>query len=78
VEEIAMKKPKTVADLFAVADVCIEVSETRARLLESRGKRSSRRRDNREVNTTERDQKYRGGYCYRGKQSSYQKEMRLF
>jgi hypothetical protein len=24
VEEIAMKKPKTVADLLAVADVCIE------------------------------------------------------
>jgi hypothetical protein len=27
VEEIAMKKPKTVADLLAVADVCIETSE---------------------------------------------------
>jgi hypothetical protein len=78
VEEIAMKKPKTVADLLAVADVCIEPSETQARLLESRGKRLSRRRDNREVNTAERDQKYREGYCYRGKQSSYQKEMRLF
>jgi hypothetical protein len=30
VEEIAMKKPKTVADLLAVADVCIEASEARA------------------------------------------------
>jgi hypothetical protein len=38
VEEIAMKKPKTVADLLAVADVCIEASEARAQLLESRGK----------------------------------------
>jgi hypothetical protein len=38
VEEIAMKKPKMVADLLMVADVCIEASETRARLLESRGK----------------------------------------
>jgi hypothetical protein len=28
IEEIAMKKPKTVADLFAVADVCIEASNT--------------------------------------------------
>jgi hypothetical protein len=38
VEEIAMKKPKTVADLLAVVDVCIEASEAQARLLESRGK----------------------------------------
>jgi hypothetical protein len=27
VEEIAMKKPKTVADLLAVTDVCIEAFE---------------------------------------------------
>jgi hypothetical protein len=37
-EEIAVKKPKTVANLLTVADVCIEASEARARLLESRGK----------------------------------------
>jgi hypothetical protein len=30
VEEIAMKNPKTVADLLAIADVCIEASEARA------------------------------------------------
>jgi hypothetical protein len=47
VEEIVMKKPKTVAGLLAVADVCIEASEARARLLESRGKGPSRRRDDR-------------------------------
>jgi hypothetical protein len=41
VEEIAMKKPKTVADLFTVVDVCIEASKARARLLESRGKGTS-------------------------------------
>jgi hypothetical protein len=41
IEEIAMKKPKTVADLFAVVDVCIEASKARARLLESRGKGTS-------------------------------------
>jgi hypothetical protein len=35
VEEIAMKKPKMVADLLTVADVCIEAQ---TRLLESRGK----------------------------------------
>jgi hypothetical protein len=35
VEEIAMKKPKTVVDILAVADVCIETSEARAQLLES-------------------------------------------
>jgi hypothetical protein len=38
VEEIAMKKAKTMADLLAVADICIEASEARARLLESCGK----------------------------------------
>jgi hypothetical protein len=27
VEEIAMKKPKTMVDLLAVTDVCIEASE---------------------------------------------------
>jgi hypothetical protein len=53
VEEIAMKKPKTVTDLLAVADVCIEAFESRARLLESRGKGLSKRRDDREVNTAE-------------------------
>jgi hypothetical protein len=35
VEEIAMKKHKTMADLVMVADVCIEAFEVRARLLES-------------------------------------------
>jgi hypothetical protein len=38
VKEIAMKKPKTVADLLTVADVCIKASEAQAQLLESRGK----------------------------------------
>jgi hypothetical protein len=38
VEEIAIKKPKMVVDLLAVADVCKESFEARARLLESRGK----------------------------------------
>jgi hypothetical protein len=74
-----MEKPKTVADLLTVADVCIEASEARARLLESRGKGPSRRRDDREVNTAKQgDQKDRGGYRYRGKQYSYQKERRPF
>jgi hypothetical protein len=27
VDEIAMKKPRTVVDLLAVADICIEASE---------------------------------------------------
>jgi hypothetical protein len=36
-----MKKPKTVGDMLAVVDVCIEASEARARLLESRGKEVS-------------------------------------
>jgi hypothetical protein len=29
-EEITMKKPKTVADLLTVTDVCIEASEAQA------------------------------------------------
>jgi hypothetical protein len=43
VEAIAMKKLITVADLLAVADVCIEASEARAWLLESRGKGASKK-----------------------------------
>jgi hypothetical protein len=38
VEEIAMKKPKTVVDLLVVVDTCIEASEARAQFLEFRGK----------------------------------------
>jgi hypothetical protein len=43
-KEIAIKKPKTVADLLMVPDVCTEASEARARLLESRGKGPLRKR----------------------------------
>jgi hypothetical protein len=53
-EEITMKKPKTVADLLTVTDLCIEASEARARLLESQGKGTSRKKDDREVNTADR------------------------
>jgi hypothetical protein len=74
-----MKKPKMVADLLAVADVCIEAFKAQTRLLESRGKGLSKRRDDREVNTVEQgDQKDHGRYCYSGKQSSDQKERRPF
>jgi hypothetical protein len=52
-EEIAMKKPKTMASLLAVADICIEASEAQARLLDSRGKGPSRKMDDWEVNTVE-------------------------
>jgi hypothetical protein len=51
VEEIAMKKLKMVADLFAVADVSIEAFEARLRLLKSWGMGTSRKKDDREVNT---------------------------
>jgi hypothetical protein len=74
-----MKKPKTVADLLAVADVCIETFEVRARLLESRGKGPARRKDDREVNTGERgDRKDHMDQGFHGKQSSGQKERRHF
>jgi hypothetical protein len=41
VEEIVMKKLKTVADLLAIVDVCIQASEAREQLLESRDKGTS-------------------------------------
>jgi hypothetical protein len=79
VEEIAIKKPKAVADLLVVADVCIEASEARARLLESHGKEPLRKKDDREVNIADRgDQKDRRDHGYHGKQSSDQKEKRPF
>jgi hypothetical protein len=48
-EEITMKKSKMVADLLAVADVRIEASKAQAWLLESRGKGTSRKKDDQEV-----------------------------
>jgi hypothetical protein len=79
VDEIAMKKSKMVADLLTFTDVCIEASEAWARLLESRGKGTSRKKDDHEVNTADRgDHKDRGDRGYRGKQSSEQKENRPF
>jgi hypothetical protein len=79
-EEIAMKKPKMVVDLLAVADVCIEASEARARLLESHNKEPSKKKqDDREVNVIDRgDHKDHGDREYHSKQSSDQKEKRLF
>jgi hypothetical protein len=49
-----MKKPKMVGDLLAVTDICIDALVTRARLLESRGKRPSRKKEDREVNIADR------------------------
>jgi hypothetical protein len=47
-----MKKPRTMTDLLAVTDICIEASEAWARLLESHGKGlSKKKQDDRKVNT---------------------------
>jgi hypothetical protein len=79
VKEIAMKKPNTVADLLAVVDVCIKAFEAQAQLLEPHGKGSSRKKDDREVNTADRgDQKDRRDHVYHGKQPSDQKKKRPF
>jgi hypothetical protein len=82
VEEIAMKKSKTMVNLLVVADTCIEASEAQARLLESRDKGPAKKQDDREVNTTDQgDRKDRGDNGYRGnrqQQSSDQKERRHF
>jgi hypothetical protein len=70
-EEITMKRPKIVANLLTVVDVCIEASEARARLLETRGKGTSRKKEDHEVNTVDRgDCRDRGDHGYHGKQSS--------
>jgi hypothetical protein len=66
-EEIDTKKPKTVADLFTIADTCIKASKARARLLESHAKGPSKKKqDDREVNMTDRGD-YKDcrdrGYC---------------
>jgi hypothetical protein len=54
IEEIAMKKPRTVVDLLTGAYVCIEASEAQVWLLESRGKGPSKKKhDDRVVNTTD-------------------------
>jgi hypothetical protein len=55
VEEIAMQKPKTVVDLLAVTDICIEASEARARLLDSRNKGPGKKKqqEDREVNAVD-------------------------
>jgi hypothetical protein len=52
-EEIDMKKPMMVADLLTIADICIEASEAQARLLESWGKGTSQKKDDRVVNTAD-------------------------
>jgi hypothetical protein len=68
-----------VADLLIVTDVCIEAFEAWTRLLESHGKGSSRKKDDREVNTADRgDRKDREDRGYHGKQSLDQKEKRPF
>jgi hypothetical protein len=80
VEEIAMKKPKIVVDLLTVTDTCIKASKAWARLLESHGRwPSKKKKDDREVNTTDwRDRKDHGDRGFHGKQSSNQKEKRSF
>jgi hypothetical protein len=70
---------KTVADLLAVADVCIEASEAWAWRLETRGKGTSRKKEDHEINIADRgDHKDRGDRGYHGKQSSEQKEKMHF
>jgi hypothetical protein len=55
VEEIAMKKPKTMADLLAFTDVYIEASEARAQFLDSRNKGppEKKQQEDQEVNTAD-------------------------
>jgi hypothetical protein len=78
VEEIALKKPKMVADLLAVVDICIEASEARAQLLESHNKGPSKKKqqEDRDVNTT--DHGDRGNRGNRQQHLADQKEKRPF
>jgi hypothetical protein len=83
VEEIAMNQARMVANLLALADVCIEAFEAQAWLLESWGKGPSKKKqDDREVNTTDRedhgdcgDHRYHGNHQ---QQSLDMKEKRPF
>jgi hypothetical protein len=52
IEEIAMKKPKIVANLLVVVDVCFEASEARARLLDThnKGPSNNKQQEDQEVN----------------------------
>jgi hypothetical protein len=83
VEEIAMKKPRMVADMLAVANVCIKAFEARSRLLDSHGKGPLKKKQNgREVNTTDwGDHKDHRDHIYHlnhQQQSSDKKENRSF
>jgi 6-phosphogluconate dehydrogenase (decarboxylating) len=67
-----MKKPKTIADLLAVADVYIEASEARAWLLDScnKGLVKKQQQEDREVNVVD--------HGNRMQQPADQKEKRSF
>jgi hypothetical protein len=79
-KEITMKKPKMVANLLVVTDICIEASEAWAWLLDSRGKGSvKKKQDDQEVNTTDwGDHKDCGDRGNHQQQPSDQKESRPF
>jgi hypothetical protein len=51
-----MKKPRTVADLLTVANVCIKTSKVRARLLDSRNKGHAKKKQQKDrvVNAADR------------------------
>jgi hypothetical protein len=68
VEEIAMKKTKIMTDLLMVVDTCIEAFEAWARLLESRGKGPTKKKqDDQEVKMTDwGDRNDHGDRRYRG------------
>jgi hypothetical protein len=55
VGEIIMKKPRTVVDLLAAADVCIEALEAQVWLLElhNKGPTKKKQQEDQEVNTTD-------------------------
>jgi hypothetical protein len=52
IEEIVMKKPKIVANLLVVVDVCFEALEARARLLDThnKGPSNNKQQEDQEVN----------------------------
>jgi hypothetical protein len=55
VEEITMKKPKIMVDQLVVVDECFDASEACTWLLDSWGKGSKKKQEDREVNTTGRN-----------------------
>jgi hypothetical protein len=77
-KEIAIKKPKMMVGLLAIADVCIEASEAQAILLQSRNKGPSKKKQQKDQDVNTADRGGRGNRRNHQQQPAEQKEKRSF